>query len=110
VTELLPGILSQLGTDNMQQLRKLAESGMPPRAGVVEEEEDDDEVPDLVENFDEASKHEVAIGDDATITESPATVAEPEVVGDEDAKITEVIPEPEVIAEDAKIEETVTEA
>jgi nascent polypeptide-associated complex subunit beta len=110
VRELLPGILSQLGTENMQQLRELAASGGPPGAGVVEEE-DEDEVPDLVENFDEASKHEAAIGEDATITEIPATVAAPEVVGQEDAKITEVIAEPEdIMAQDNKIEETVTEA
>ncbi len=97
MAELLPGILSQLGTENLHQLRKLAAGGMPPHAGVVEEDEDEDEVPDLVENFDEASKYEAAIGEDAKITE---------VDEEEDVKN----PEAEVImAEDAKIEETVTE-
>uniref|UniRef100_A0A2R9CE77 Transcription factor BTF3 n=1 Tax=Pan paniscus TaxID=9597 RepID=A0A2R9CE77_PANPA len=43
--EMLPGILNQLGADSPTKLRRLAE-------------DDDNEVPDLVENFDEASKNE----------------------------------------------------
>ncbi|XP_071233729.1 transcription factor BTF3 homolog 4-like isoform X2 [Salvelinus alpinus] len=43
LTEMLPGILSQLGADSFTSLRKLAEQF--PRQ-------------DLVENFDEASKNE----------------------------------------------------
>ncbi|KAF5389628.1 hypothetical protein D9757_004174 [Collybiopsis confluens] len=61
LTELVPGILNQLGPDSLASLRKLAESyqaiqqGQRPATGVAEE--DDDEVPDLVENFDvEADK------------------------------------------------------
>uniref|UniRef100_A0A3P8XQZ3 Transcription factor BTF3 n=2 Tax=Esox lucius TaxID=8010 RepID=A0A3P8XQZ3_ESOLU len=64
LTEMLPGILSQLGADSLTSLRKLAEQF--PRQVLdnkaiskpedIEEEEDD--VPDLVENFDEASKDE----------------------------------------------------
>ncbi|KAK9743794.1 NAC domain [Popillia japonica] len=42
ITEMLPGILNQLGTEGK----------------IVPEDEED--VPDLVENFDEASKEEVA--------------------------------------------------
>ncbi|CAG5896430.1 unnamed protein product [Menidia menidia] len=64
LTEMLPGILSQLGADSLSSLRKLAEqfprqSAMDMKA-VKEEnaEEEDDDVPDLVENFDEASKNE----------------------------------------------------
>uniref|UniRef100_A0A8C5VNG3 Transcription factor BTF3 n=1 Tax=Microcebus murinus TaxID=30608 RepID=A0A8C5VNG3_MICMU len=45
LTEMLPSILNQLGADSLTSLRRLAE-------------DDDDEVPDLVENFDEASKNE----------------------------------------------------
>jgi nascent polypeptide-associated complex subunit beta len=62
LTELVPGILNQLGPDSLASLRKLAESYQAiqgqqrPSAGTVEEEDDDD-VPDLVENFDvEAEK------------------------------------------------------
>ncbi|EIE24475.1 transcription factor [Coccomyxa subellipsoidea C-169] len=66
--DLLPSILPQLGADNMNTLRKLAEEGYggaggfgrgpPGGVGTIEEEdeEDDDDVPDLVENFDEAAK------------------------------------------------------
>ncbi|KAJ1061274.1 hypothetical protein K5549_012297 [Capra hircus] len=45
LTEMLPSILNQLGANSHTSLRRLGE-------------EDDDEVPDLVENFDEASKNE----------------------------------------------------
>ncbi|XP_069014046.1 transcription factor BTF3 homolog 4-like isoform X1 [Embiotoca jacksoni] len=65
LTEMLPGILSQLGADSLTSLRKLAEqfprqSAMEMKAVKEEnaEEEEDDDVPDLVENFDEASKNE----------------------------------------------------
>lgn len=62
LTELVPGILNQLGPDSLASLRKLAESYQAiqqgqqrPSTGTVEE--DDDDVPDLVENFDvEAEK------------------------------------------------------
>ncbi|KAI4883515.1 hypothetical protein NFI96_023251, partial [Prochilodus magdalenae] len=62
LTEMLPSILNQLGADSLTSLRKLAEA-LPKQAGdgkapVAAGEEDDDEVPDLVENFDEASKDE----------------------------------------------------
>ena len=58
LTELVPGILNQLGPDSLASLRKLAESYQaiqqgqqrPPNTGAAEE--DDDDVPDLVENFD----------------------------------------------------------
>ena len=61
ITELLPGILNQLGTESLTHLKKLASNvtGVD-RTGVdgAVEEDDDDDVPDLVENFDEASKGE----------------------------------------------------
>merc|ERR1711931_75130 len=61
LTEMLPGILNQLGADGLQNLRRLAER-MPQSRGDVdagmEADDDDDDVPDLVENFDEASKFE----------------------------------------------------
>ncbi|KAI5116987.1 hypothetical protein M0805_001484 [Coniferiporia weirii] len=56
LTELVPGILNQLGPDSLASLRKLAESYQAiqgqqrPGAGAPEAEDDDD-VPDLVENF-----------------------------------------------------------
>jgi len=57
LTELVPGILNQLGPDSLASLRKLAESyqaiqsqNANGKAPAVED--DDDDVPDLVENFD----------------------------------------------------------
>ncbi|CAO2612879.1 Transcription factor BTF3 [Lemmus lemmus] len=55
LTEMLPCILNQLGADSLTSLRRLAEA-LPKQS--VDGEDDDDEVPDLVENFDEASKNE----------------------------------------------------
>lgn len=66
LTELVPGILNQLGPDSLASLRKLAESyqaiqgsrmggmGVPGVGGGAPgaaKEENDDDVPDLVENF-----------------------------------------------------------
>jgi nascent polypeptide-associated complex subunit beta len=62
LTELVPGILNQLGADSLQTLRQLAESLQQKSGeGAPEAEnagEDDDDVPDLVENFEEAEKQD----------------------------------------------------
>jgi len=63
LTELVPGILNQLGPDSLASLRKLAESYQAiqqqtqqrPAGGA---EEDDDDVPDLVENFEAETQGE----------------------------------------------------
>jgi len=59
LTELVPGILNQLGPDSLNSLRKLAESyqAMQKKEGIEgekKEDEDDDDIPDLVagETFD----------------------------------------------------------
>lgn len=51
LTELVPGILNQLGPDSLASLRKLAESYQSMQK--AEKEADDDDIPDLVagENF-----------------------------------------------------------
>nr|KJB68927.1 hypothetical protein B456_011G057700 [Gossypium raimondii] len=65
--DILPGIINQLGPDNLDNLRKLAEQfqKQAPGAGdgtgtgaVVTQEEDDEEVPDLVpgETFEAAAE------------------------------------------------------
>jgi len=54
LTELVPGILNQLGPDSLASLRKLAESYQSMSKDPKEaEDEDDDDIPDLVagENF-----------------------------------------------------------
>ncbi len=74
ITELLPGILNQLGAESLTHLKKLAsnvgasakEDGEDDKDEEKKEatngdDEDDDDVPDLVENFDEASKGETAV-------------------------------------------------
>ncbi|WOO78868.1 Nascent polypeptide-associated complex subunit beta [Vanrija pseudolonga] len=72
LTELVPGILNQLGPDSLANLRRLAESYQTLTArqaaasGEKKEGEvagDDDEIPDLVENFDEAEKKDEVAAD-----------------------------------------------
>jgi nascent polypeptide-associated complex subunit beta len=59
--ELLPGILTQLGEESMDYLRAFAErSGAMGAMGgaaatMPDDEDDDDQVPELVENFEEAA-------------------------------------------------------
>lgn len=50
LTELVPGILNQLGPDSLASLRKLAESyqSMQKNQEGENKEEDDDDIPDLV--------------------------------------------------------------
>lgn len=72
LTELVPGILNQLGPDSLASLRKLAESYQAMNAqhaasqaaagGAAAAGKDDDDVPDVVENFDEAdAKNETEV-------------------------------------------------
>merc|ERR1712045_942883 len=66
ITELLPGILNQLGAESLTHLKKLASnvtgggagSGLDGSGVGGDDDNDDDDVPDLVENFDEVSKNE----------------------------------------------------
>lgn len=59
LSEMLPGILNQLGPDSLNSLKRLAESygtgGAPAPDAEEDEDSDDDDVPDLVENFEEAA-------------------------------------------------------
>lgn len=53
LTELVPGILNQLGPDSLASLRKLAESYQAMQKKEAQDagekkDEDDDEIPDLV--------------------------------------------------------------
>jgi len=62
ITDMVPGILSQLRAENFTHLKSLTSVGGEGGAGgpgglpAGIEEEGDDEVPDLVENFDDAAK------------------------------------------------------
>ncbi len=82
ITELLPGILNQLGAESLTHLKKLASNvSAGDSAGDKDEDDedkkkpedkeeeydDDDDVPDLVENFDEASKGEAIVQGEETM-------------------------------------------
>lgn len=54
--DLLPGIINQLGPDNLANLKKLAETYQSGAAKPPTADADDEDVPDLVDNFEEASK------------------------------------------------------
>jgi len=104
ITEMLPGILNQLGAESLTHLKRLASNvGAGGMGGAVEaagtmDEEDDDEVPDLVENFDEVSKNETA-----TATEE-AKISEVEEVTEVTAEVPAEVPA-EAPAPEAKTEE-----
>jgi len=55
--DLLPGIITQLGPDHLNDLKKIyASFAAGEKAGAGAAGADDDDVPDLVENFEEVSK------------------------------------------------------
>jgi nascent polypeptide-associated complex subunit beta len=62
LTELVPGILNQLGPDSLASLRKLAESyqSLQKKEGDEDKKDDsdDEDIPDLVEGKDFESKDE----------------------------------------------------
>jgi len=87
ITEMLPGILSQLGPESLTHLKRLASN---VTGGGTGEEEDDDEVPDLVENFDEVSKNEAATTE---VVSEAAPEAEAAPVSKNEAATVEVVPE-----------------
>ncbi|KFY91544.1 hypothetical protein V500_04612 [Pseudogymnoascus sp. VKM F-4518 (FW-2643)] len=80
LTELVPGILNQLGPDSLASLRKLAESYQSMQKKEGEEKEDDDDIPDLVagETFDEKVDVEINPNLHLPITDkSDANMAQP---------------------------------
>jgi len=60
LTELVPGILNQLGPDSLASLRKLAESyqqlNLDSQRVPSENTGDDDDIPELVDNFEATSE------------------------------------------------------
>lgn len=69
ITEMLPGILSQLGPEGLTQLKRLASSVASSAGGAKMAIDEEDEVPELVGNFDDASKEEAAVSQDKKETE-----------------------------------------
>ncbi|XP_008809948.1 basic transcription factor 3-like [Phoenix dactylifera] len=69
--DLLPGIINQLGPDNLDNLRRLAEQFQkqaPPAAGANIVDNDDDDVPELV-----AGETFEAAADETKANETPAS-------------------------------------
>eukprot|EP00617_Octactis_speculum_P020552 CAMPEP_0185750716 /NCGR_PEP_ID=MMETSP1174-20130828/9479_1 /TAXON_ID=35687 /ORGANISM="Dictyocha speculum, Strain CCMP1381" /LENGTH=166 /DNA_ID=CAMNT_0028427353 /DNA_START=351 /DNA_END=851 /DNA_ORIENTATION=+ len=61
LTDMLPGIINQLGQDNLEHIKQIAENMQGGAAGPTdpidaEASDDDDDVPDLVENFEDISQ------------------------------------------------------
>merc|ERR1719337_49977 len=54
--ELLPGIINQLGPDNLMNLKRIAE-GFAADNDAKGEAGDEDDIPDIGENFEDVSKH-----------------------------------------------------
>jgi len=79
VAEMLPAILSQMGPESLEHVKRFAYTGGGPQrmapmggktdAGEEADADSDDEVPDLVANFDEPSKTEANV---TNPTEAPA--------------------------------------
>merc|ERR1712083_607977 len=85
ITEMLPGILNQLGAESLTHLKRLASNVTGGGTGAMEpglEDDDDDEVPDLVENFDEVSKNEAATEVEAAPVAEVKDVEEAQPDGD----------------------------
>jgi len=70
--ELLPGIVNQLGRENLGDLQKIYQS-MSSQGGAPAGGDDEDDVPDLVENFEEVSKGAAA----PPVKEEPVKAADP---------------------------------
>jgi len=88
ITDLLPGILNQLGAESLTHLKKLA-SNVPSADGLdggmeAGKDDDDDDVPDLVENFDEASKNETNVENVTDAVEKVADAVEKVEITEED--------------------------
>jgi len=101
ITEMLPGILNQLGAESLTHLKRLASNVTGGGTGAMEpglEDDDDDEVPDLVENFDEVSKNEAA-----TAVVVPEAAPEAEAAPEVEAATAKIVPEAAPEAEAAPL-------
>jgi len=119
ITELLPGILNQLGAESLTHLKKLASnvtgggagSGLDG-AGVGADDDDDDDVPDLVENFDEVSKNEANVATSRVEEDDAAEAADDE---DDEKSSPSALPagpteEKKEVEEPKKVEEPKTDS
>jgi nascent polypeptide-associated complex subunit beta len=87
LTDMIPGILTQLGADSFKRLASNVNAS--DLAGSMVPEEDEDDVPALVSNFDEASKDEAKVvpaDEKAKEATAPADEAKEEVAKEGDKK------------------------
>merc|ERR1719477_147220 len=98
ITEMLPGILSHLGAEGFNQLKRLASSvnpalfsGAVSAAGI---DEDDDDVPELVEDFEAASKTETAAEKSSEPKKEEPKITELSNITADVPKIVEITEEP----------------
>merc|ERR1712106_210640 len=98
ITEMLPGIRSHLGAEGFNQLKRLASSVNPGAVSAAGIDEDDDDVPELVEDFEAASKTETA-------AEKPSEPKKEEPKITELSNITADVPKIVEITEEPKVEE-----
>merc|ERR1719361_2280199 len=110
ITDLLPGILNQLGAESLTHLKKLA-SNVPTADGADDagnDADDDDDVPDLVENFDEASKNEAKESEEVVkekVEEVEEVVEKVEEVVEKVEEVVEKVEEVVEKVEELKVEE-----
>lgn len=78
IADMLPGIWNQLGADSLTHLRRLASNvpavgnkkgGVSETSGTTGIDDEDEEVPNLIENFDEPSKDEGVVNKKEEIKE-----------------------------------------
>jgi hypothetical protein len=83
VAEMLPAILSQMGPESLEHVKRFAYTGgqqrlsaqMAAKTDAGEEadaDSDDEDVPDLVSNFDEPSKDEANVAKPTETTTTPS--------------------------------------
>ncbi|KAF0308109.1 Transcription factor BTF3 [Amphibalanus amphitrite] len=89
ISDMLPTILNQLGPDSLTHLKRLASSVQASVGAAGDAADNDDEVPDLVENFDEASKAE---GPTKAAEPSDSAATDSSPAGDGDAAETTTTP------------------
>lgn len=78
IAELLPGILTQLGTEGLSQLKRLANNvGIGSKIlSSVEEGKEEEDIPDLVENFENVANSDAKKAeDDKKVEEIAAQIA-----------------------------------
>merc|ERR1711928_31292 len=106
ITDMLPAILNQLPTESLAHLKERivgASAGQGGASATLPTTEEDDEVPDLVDNFDEPSKKEAPTVEAAAAepVKAEAPAAEPVPA---EASVAEPVPAEAPVAEPVQAE------